>query len=72
MKLHVGLVDLELHFLNALSNANISYISNVDLDEWNKIAIHDFRSWGRLGSRKRACSSENLKFQNFSGPNHLR
>jgi len=72
MKLHVGLVDLELHFFNALSNAKISYISNVDLDEWNKIAIHDFRSWGRLWSRKRACRSEKLEFQNFSGPNHLR
>jgi len=72
MKLHAGLVDLELRFLNALSNAKMSYISNVYLDEWNKIAIHDFRSWGRLGSRKRACSGENLKIQNFSGPNHLR
>ena len=72
MKLHAGLVDLELHFLNALSNAKISYISNVDLDKWNKISIHDFGSWGRLGSRKRACSSENLKFQNSRGPNHLR
>jgi len=72
MKLHVELVDLELYFLNALSNAKISYISNVDLDEWNKLAIHNFRSWGGLGSRKRACSSENLKFQNFRGPNHLR
>ena len=72
MKLHAGLVDLELHFLNALSNVKISNISNVDLDEWNKIAVHDFRSWGRLVSRKRTCSSEILKFQNFSGPNHLR
>jgi len=44
MKLHAGLVDLELHFLNALSNAKMSNISNVDLDEWKKIAVHDFRS----------------------------
>ena len=72
MKLHAGLVDLELHFLNALSNAKMSYVSNVDIDEWNKLAIHDFSSWGRLGSRKREYSSENLKFQNLSGPNHLR
>jgi hypothetical protein len=62
----------ETTFINAFSNAKMSYISNVDLDEWNKIAIHDFRSWGRLGSRKRACSNENWKFQNLSGPNHLR
>jgi len=72
MELHAGLVNLELHFLNALSNAKMSYISNVDLDEWNKLAIHDFQSWGRLGSRKCACSRENLKFHNLSGPNHLR
>jgi len=72
MKLHAGLVDLELHFLNALTNAKLSYISNVDLDEWKKLAIYDFWSWGRLGSRKRACSRENLKYQNLSGPNHLR
>jgi len=53
MKLHAGLMDLELHFRNALSNAKMSYVSNVDFDEWNKIAIRDFRSWGRLGSHKR-------------------
>ena len=69
MKLYAGPEDLELHFHNAFSNANMSYISNVDLDEWNKLAIHDFSSWGRLGSQKRACSRENLKFQNLSGPN---
>jgi len=72
MKLHAGLVDLELHFFNTLTNAKMSYISNVDLDEWNKLAIYDFWSWGRLGSRKRACICENLKFQNLSGLNHLR
>ena len=33
---------------------------------------HDFLSWGRLGFRKCACSRENLKFQNMSGPNPLR
>jgi len=72
MELHAGLEDLELHFLIALSNAKMFYISNVDLYEWNKLAIHYFRSWGCLGSRKRACSRENLKFHNLSGPNHLR
>jgi len=72
MKLYAGSVDLELHFRNDLSNAKMSYVSNVDLDEGNKLAIYDFSSWGRLGSRKRACSRENLKFQNLSGPNTLR
>ena len=72
MKLHAGLMDLELHFHNALSNAKMTYVSNIDFDDWNKLAIHDFRSWGHLGSRKRACSRENLKFQNLSGPNHRR
>jgi len=72
MKLYAGPMDLELHFHNALSNAKISYVSNVDLDEWNKLSIHDFTSWGRLGSQKRASSHENLKFPNLSGPNPLR
>jgi hypothetical protein len=49
MKLYVRPVDLELHFYNALSNAKMSYVSNVDLDEWNKFGIQDFLSWGRLG-----------------------
>ena len=72
MKLYVGLVDLELQFCNALSNEKMSNVSNVDLDEWNKLAIHDFSSWGCLGSRKRAYSCEKLKFQNLSGLNPLR
>jgi hypothetical protein len=70
MKLYAEPVDLKLHFHNALSNAKMSYVSNVDLDELNKLAIHDFLSWGRLGSRKRAHSREKLK--NLSGPNPLR
>jgi hypothetical protein len=72
MKLYAGPMDLELHFHNALSNGKISYVSNVGLDEWIKLSIHDFPSWGRLGSRKPACSHENLKFQSLSGPNPLR
>jgi hypothetical protein len=50
MKLYTGPVDLELHFRNALSNGKMSYASNVGLDDWIKLAIHDFPSWGRLGS----------------------
>ena len=44
LKLYVRHVDLELHFHNALSNAKMSYVSNVDFDEWNKLSIHDFSS----------------------------
>jgi len=72
MKLYVRLVHLELHFPNILSNVKMTYVSNVDLDEWNKLSIHEFSSWGRLGFRKHACRCENLKFQNLSGPNSLR
>jgi len=72
MKPYVRPLDLELHFRNALSNEKICYISNVDLDEWNKLFIHDILSWGRLGFRKYACSHKNLKHQNLSGPNPLR
>ena len=35
-------MDLELHFPNTLSNAKITYVSNVDLDEWTNLGIHDF------------------------------
>jgi hypothetical protein len=28
----------------ALSNAKVSYVLNVDLDEWNKLSIHEFSS----------------------------
>jgi len=72
MKLYLRPVDLELHFRNSLSNAKMSYVSNVDLGEWNNLFIHDFLSWGRLWFKKCACSCENLKFQNLSGPNSLR
>jgi len=72
MKLYAGPVDLDLLFYHALSNVKVSYVSNVDLDEWNKLVIHDFLSWGRLGSQKLACSRENLKFHNLSGQNPLR
>jgi hypothetical protein len=37
-------VNLELHFSNTLSNAKMAYVSNVDLDEWNNLDIHDFLS----------------------------
>ena len=42
MKLYVIPVDLELYFRNALSNVKMSYVSNVDLGDWMKLAIHDF------------------------------
>ena len=58
-------MDLELHFRNALSNVKMSYVSNIDIDEWNKLSIYDFSSWGRIWFRK--C--ENLKFQNLSSRN---
>ena len=44
MNLYVRPMDLELHFHHALSNIKMSYASNVDLDEWNKLDIHDILS----------------------------
>ena len=35
---------LELHFPNTLSNLKMTYVSNVDLDEWSNLGIHDFFS----------------------------
>jgi len=63
MKLFVRHVDLKLHFHNILPNTKMSYVLNVDLDEWNKLAIHDSSSWGRLWFRKRVCRCENLNFK---------
>jgi len=44
MKVYVRLVDLELHFPNTLTNAKMTYVSNVDLNEWTNFDIHDFSS----------------------------
>ena len=44
MKLCVRIVDFELHFPKNLSKAKMAYISNIDLDEWSNIGIHDFSS----------------------------
>jgi hypothetical protein len=48
MKLYVRLVDLELHFPNTLSNAKMTYVSNVDLVELYNFVSDDFFSWNHL------------------------
>ena len=35
-------MDLELHFSSTLLNAKMTYVLNVDLDDWTNIGIHDF------------------------------
>jgi len=65
-------VDLEQYFPNTLSNAKITYVSNVDLDEWTNLGIHDFLSWDHLGFRKLACRCENFKIQILSGSNFVK
>jgi len=44
MKLYVRPVDLELYFPKTLSNVKITYVSNLDLDEWTNLGIYDFLS----------------------------
>ena len=44
MKLYKRLVNLELNFPNAFSNAKMTYITIVDLDDLYKLGIHDFSS----------------------------
>jgi len=63
MKLYVRLVDLELHFWNTLSNAKMSYVWNVYLAEWNKLCIHDFSSWGRIGFQNVCVAVEIWNFK---------
>jgi len=71
MELYVRLVDLELHFPNNLSNAKMSYVSNVDLDKWTNLGMNDFSSWDPIGFRKLVCSCENFKIQ-LSGSNFVK
>jgi len=58
MKLYVRIEDFQLHLPNTLSNAKMVCILNVDLDEWNNIAIHDFSSRDPLWFRKPVCGYE--------------
>ena len=44
MKLCERLVNLELNFSNTFSNAKMTYITIVDLDELIKLGIHDVSS----------------------------
>ena len=64
MKLHVSIVDFELHLRNTLSNAKMVYILNVDFDEWNNIGIHDFSIQDHLGFRNRCVAMSSMKIQN--------
>jgi len=52
MKLYVRIADFQLHLPNTLSNANMVFILNVDLDDWSNISILDFSSRDHLGFRK--------------------
>ena len=67
MKLHVSIVDFELHLPNTLSNAKMVYILNVDFDEWNNIAIHDFFVRDHLGFRKPMRGYEFFQNSKLSG-----
>ena len=69
MKLHVSIVDFELHLPNTLSNAKMVYILNVDFDEWNNIGIHDFSIRDHLGFRKPMPIYEFLQNSKLSGSN---
>ena len=69
MKLHVSIVDFELHLRNTLSNAKMVYILNVDFDEWNNIGINDFSIRHHLGFRKPMRVYEFFQNSKLSGSN---
>ena len=69
MKLHVSIVDFELHLRNTLSNAKMVYILNVDFDEWNNISIHDVSIRDHLGFRKPMRGYEFYQNSKLSGSN---
>ena len=64
MKLYVSIVDFQLHLPKTLSNAKMVYILNVEFDEWNNIAIHDFFIRDHLGFQNRYVAMNSLKSQN--------
>ena len=63
MKKYARLVDFELHIHKTFSNGKMVYISNVDIDEWNKLGIQDFSCWGRLGCRNSHVAIKISKFK---------
>jgi hypothetical protein len=69
MKLYVGIMDIQLHFTNTLSNAKNGLCINVDLDEWNNIGIHDFSSRDHLGFQKPAFGYNFFQNSKLSGSN---
>jgi len=69
MKLHVSIVDFELHLRNTLSKAKMVYIINVDFDEWNNFGIHDFSVRDHLGFRKPMRVYEFYQNSKLSGSN---
>ena len=69
MELYVRPMDLEIHFRNTLSNAKMTYVLNVDLDEWTNLGIHDFSRWDYLGFQKLVSRCQNFKIQNLNGSN---
>ena len=50
-------------FANTFSNEEMTKIKIVDLDKFNKFAIHDFFSWNHLGFQKLVWSCYFLKFK---------
>ena len=72
MKLYVRIVFFQLHLSNTLSNAKRFYILNADLDEWNNIGIHDFRSWDHRGLWKPVCIYEFIQNSKLSGSNFFK
>jgi len=69
MKLYVRIADFQLHLPNTLSNANIVYILNVDLDEWKNICFHDFSIRDTLGFRKPVRGYELFQNSKLSASN---
>jgi len=69
MKLYVRIEDFQLHLPNTLPNAKMVYIWNVDIDEWNKIAIPDLSSRDYLGFWKPVLVYEFFQNSKLSGSN---
>jgi len=65
----VRLLDI---YHKTFSNGKMVYILNVDIDEWNKLGIHDFSCWCCLGCRKLRRCYQNFEIQDSTGANSIK
>jgi hypothetical protein len=72
MKPYERLVNSQLNFSNTFSNAKMTYITILDLEEFSKLGIHDFCIWNHLGFQKCRFNLLFIKIQSLNCSNFLK